>query len=108
MDLKQYYHKIRELEVKLEDAYPIIVSLETGDGGKAGTRAEVPRRLAAKMVVEGTAQLATSEEAKQYREEVEVKRKAAEQTAAASKLQLTVISAVDLEKLRGKTQPSKS
>jgi hypothetical protein len=107
MDLKLYYQKIRELETKLEDEFPIIVSRESADGGKEGTRAEVPRRVAAKMVVEGLARVATPEEAKKYRDAVEERRKAAEQTAAASRLQLTVISAVDLEKLKGKSQPAK-
>jgi hypothetical protein len=107
MDLRQYYKKIHELETKLEDEFPLIVSRESADGGKEGTRTEVARRLAARMVVEGAARLATQEEAKRYRDEVEEKRKAAEQAAAASKLQLTVISAVDLDKLKGRPQPTK-
>ena len=33
MDLKVYYQKIRELEQGFQTAYPVIVSLETPDGG---------------------------------------------------------------------------
>jgi hypothetical protein len=107
MDLRVYYQKIRELEGKIENEFPIVISHETGDGGKEGARSEVPRKLAAKMLVDGTARLATAEEAKQHRDSNEEARKTAEQLAAASKLQLTVITAADLERLKGKAQPSR-
>jgi hypothetical protein len=58
MDLRGYYQKIREVEATIADAYAVIVSLETPDGGKAGTQTEVPRSLAAKMIVSGMAKLA--------------------------------------------------
>ena len=38
--------------------FPLVVSVETSDGGKGGTKTEVPRRLAAKLLVEGQARLA--------------------------------------------------
>ena len=53
MDLRAYYQKIREIETRIEEAFAIVVSLETGDGGKAGIATEVSRGIAAKMVVEG-------------------------------------------------------
>src|ERR1035441_7124302 len=53
MDLQVYYQKIRETEAKMADEFPLVVSMETADGGKSGTTTEVPRRLAAKMLVEG-------------------------------------------------------
>jgi hypothetical protein len=62
VDVRNYYQKIREIDAKLTDPFIVIVSLETGDGGKAGTQTEVSRSLAAKMIVEGTARLATPEE----------------------------------------------
>jgi len=58
MDLRGYYQKIREVEATIADAYAVIVSLETPDGGKAGTQTEVTRSLAAKMIVNGLAKLA--------------------------------------------------
>jgi len=62
MDLRGYYKKIREIEAKIGDVFAVIVSLESPDGGKAGTQTEVSRALAAKMIAEGMARLATSEE----------------------------------------------
>ena len=58
MDLKIYYQKIREVEARIEEQFPIVISKETADGGHAGTATEVPRRLAAKMIVEGLARIA--------------------------------------------------
>ena len=107
MDLRIYYQKIRELESKIGDEFPIVVSRETGNGGKEGIHSEVPRRLAAKMLIEGAARLATADEAKKYRDNSDEVRKAAEQAAAAARVQLTVVSASELERLKGRSQPSK-
>ncbi len=107
MDLRAYYQKLRDLESTIESEFPIVVSRATGDGGKEGTRTEVPRRLAAKMILEGTARLATVEEANRFREDNNEARRAAEQAAAAARVQVTVVSAGDLERLRGKGLPAK-
>jgi len=62
MDLRGYYQKIKEVESKIADAFALIVSLESPDGGKAGTQTEVTRSLAAKMIVNGLAKLVTAED----------------------------------------------
>jgi D-serine deaminase-like pyridoxal phosphate-dependent protein len=62
MDLKTYYQKIKEIESKIPDPFAVIVSLDTGDGGRAGIQTEVSRALAAKMIVEGIARMATADE----------------------------------------------
>ena len=62
MDLKSYYQKIKETQSKITDPYTVVVSLDTGDGGKAGTPVEVSRALAAKMIVEGTARATSAAE----------------------------------------------
>lgn len=41
MDVRQYYRKIREVEADLRETYPLVISLETSDGGKAGDRKSV-------------------------------------------------------------------
>ena len=38
MDLRAYYQKIREIETRIEEAFAIVVSLETGDGGHGDHR----------------------------------------------------------------------
>ena len=50
MDLRQYFKKIKDTEASIEDEYPLIVSLETTDGGKPGALSKcrdkkLPKRL---------------------------------------------------------------
>ena len=101
MDLRAYYQKIRDAEAKIADEFPVLVSRETGDGGKNGTLTEVPRRIAAKMMVEGQALLATLEEKQVFREVQAEAKRVADQLAAAAKVQVTVVSTADLDRLRG-------
>ena len=51
MNLQGFYQKVRETEAAIGEEFPLIVSHGTSDGGKAGTFTEVPRRLAAMLVV---------------------------------------------------------
>jgi hypothetical protein len=67
MDLKGYYRKLREVEAALPSDYVVVVSKETPDGGRAGTLTEVPRRVAAKLILDGAAELATEEQARKLR-----------------------------------------
>lgn len=107
MDLQVYYKKIRAMEGSLRDPSVVLVSLETPDGGREGIRTEVPRRTAAKMIVEGAARLATAEEASEFQEEkVEAKRQA-DQLAAASRMQFTVVSPNELRRLKTGGQTAK-
>lgn len=100
MDLQVYYQKIREIEKKLADEFPLMVSMEMADGGKSGTKTEVPRRLAAKLLVEGQARLASKDEAKAHRDGLAEAMRMAERAAVAAKLQLTVLSTTELDRLR--------
>jgi hypothetical protein len=107
MDLRQYYQKIRDKETEINEAYPIVVSNETTDGGKAGVLTEVTPGIAAKMVVDGVARLATGQEEKVFRAaQVDAKR-AADQAAATSKVQFTVVPTTELNKLKGNPGSSK-
>ena len=59
MDLQIYYQKIRDMETKITDEFPLMVSVETSDGGKGGTKTEVPRGgWRPTLLVEGLARLA--------------------------------------------------
>jgi hypothetical protein len=66
MDLRQYYAKIRQLEGSLEGDFIVVVSCETPDGGRAGVASEVPRALAAKLIVEQQVRAATDEERREF------------------------------------------
>ena len=107
MDLRLYYQKIRDMQGNIAEEFPIIVSKETADGGKDGTKTEVPRRLAAKLVVEGLARLASAEEIKVYRAFMAEGKRLAEQLVQAARVQLTVISTADLERMKGPARTSK-
>jgi hypothetical protein len=107
MDLQVYYQKIREMEKTIVDEFPLLVSMETADGGKGGTKTEVPRRLAAKLLVEALARLASKEELKAYRELLAEAKRVAERAAAAARLQLTVLSTTELDRLRSEARSTK-
>src|SRR5437762_11027300 len=106
MDLRVYYKKIRETETSISEAFPVVVSQETPNGGKAGTKMEVPRRTAAKMIVDGTATLAMAEEAQSFRDEKAAAKQIADDAAAAARLQITLVGSDELSALRGKVRAS--
>ena len=57
MDLRFYYEAIRGIEAGIVEAEVVVVSCETSDGGRGGVKSTVPRKLAARMIVEGLAVL---------------------------------------------------
>jgi hypothetical protein len=100
MDLKKFYQKLRQVESEIMEPFPVVVTEETPDGGKAGQKAEVSRLNAARMIVEGRARLAQPADAAAYRESVEQALREAQQQALAQKVHLNVISAADLRALK--------
>jgi len=91
MDLKVYYRKIREIEAELPDGDVIVVSLETPNRGRAGVPNEVPKHLAARLLVEGKARLASEEEASAFRNEVREASLEANEAATLSRLQVEIV-----------------
>lgn len=100
MDLRAYYRKIRDTVASLPDKDVVVVSHETGDGGKAGVYTEVPKEVAAKMIVDGTAGLATPEEAAGFRERQAAAKEQAEGELAATRVPLSLVSTAELHRLR--------
>ena len=107
MDLQIYYKKIRQTEENLPEGSVVVASLETPDGGRAGVLTEVPRRIAAKMIVEGCARPASTEEAREFLDQKAEAKRQADQVAAASRMQFAVISPNELRKLKGVAAQSK-
>lgn len=107
MDLKEFYKTIREVERGIEEAFPLIVSLSTTNGGRAGVITEVTRYAAARAIVEGHARLASPEEAGAYRAEAERRRLAIQEEEAKHKLSVTVISEADLREIKGAVSSKK-
>jgi hypothetical protein len=79
MDLRVYYQKIRKLEAEIPEPFVVLVSRETPDGGKAGVKTDVPRSLAARLIVEDRAEMASPEEATLFRADRERDLRAAEE-----------------------------
>jgi molybdenum-dependent DNA-binding transcriptional regulator ModE len=97
VDLRQYFKKIRDTESGLSDAFPLVVSLETSDGGKAGTITEVTREQAAKLIVENCARLANDAEKKAYSEKQASEKKAADRAEMARRVQVTIVGQPDFQ-----------
>ena len=95
MDVKQYYRKVREVETTLTEPYVLVVSLETSDGGRAGIVSEVQRFVAAKMIVEGRAGLASEDEKQAYLEQQSATKRAAQKAEMARRLQVAIIAEPD-------------
>jgi hypothetical protein len=100
MDLRSYYRKVRDAEATLTDEHVVMVSLETSEGGKAGVRTEMPRAVAAKLLAEARAQVATEEEAREFHEANRDAREAHEEAEAAKRVQVMVIPTRELKKQR--------
>jgi hypothetical protein len=96
MDLKQYFKKINDAEASIAEQYPLIVSLETSDGGRPGTIVEVSRREAAKAIVENRAVLASENQKKAYFEREAASKKLVEKAELSHRLQIAVISDSEL------------
>ena len=67
MDLRVYYQQIRAVENDIAGRDAVVMSVATRDGGKPGVLSEVARALAASLIVDGRARLATAEEEAQFR-----------------------------------------
>ena len=95
MDLKQYFRKMREIECNISEPFPVVLSLETPDGGKPGMLTEVSRFNAAKMIIEGRAVLANEGEKVAYREQQAALRSAAEKAELAKRVQVAILTDSD-------------
>jgi uncharacterized Fe-S cluster-containing radical SAM superfamily enzyme len=100
MDLRMFYQKLRKIEQEIADPHVVVVSHETPDGGKAGQMSEVSRNLAAKLVVEGKARLASVEEGNGFRKIIDQALQAAEQQNLAQKIQVNVVSEADFRAIK--------
>jgi len=107
MDLRMFYQKLRKIEQEISEAHVIVVSDETPDGGRAGQKAEVSRSIAARLILEGRARLATAGEAAEYRAGVETALREAEQRALAEKVQVNLITDADLRAIKGAAKAEK-
>lgn len=73
MDLRAYYEKIGRIETLIDTAFAVVISRAMPDGGRGGVKTELPRGMAARLIADGKADLASPEEAAQFRAETEAK-----------------------------------
>jgi hypothetical protein len=66
MDVRIYFQKVRQIEAAITKPHAVVVSLETPDGGRAGVSTEVSRVMAARLIAENKARLATDEENNEF------------------------------------------
>lgn len=107
MDLKVFYQKLRAIEQEIASPHVVVVSHATPDGGKAGRKSEVSRAIAATLLLEGRARLATAEESAEYRNAIEEALQAAQQRAAAERVHVNLISDADLRALKNAVRAEK-
>jgi hypothetical protein len=96
MDLRSYYIKVRDTESLLTGESLVVASLATSEGGKEGVMTEVPRRIAAKLIAEGRARVATEEETEGFHESHREAKRQYEMEEAARRVQVMVIPSQDL------------
>ncbi len=100
MDLKAYYQKMREIAQGIDEEFVVVKSLATPDGGVAGRLCEVRRQVAARMVADGVAELASKQEAEGHRRRAAEEKKQADEKQASAQIQFTVVTEGDLKALR--------
>ena len=98
MDLRAYYKKVRDAEATVHGDHVVTVSLETPEGGKAGVKTEAPRDIAARLIAEGRARLASDEESHAFYQANREALEAHEQDQAAKRVQVMVIPANEIRK----------
>jgi hypothetical protein len=108
MDIRQYFRKLRETEASIKDEFPIVISLETPDGGKAGIASEVSRLNAAKMIVEGRAILADETAKAEFKEKQLAARELLERADLARRLQVAIVDQTALAQIRDRKNPTPS
>jgi hypothetical protein len=91
MDLRQYYKKLHELESKMPEAHVLVLSLDTGDGGKEGVITEVPRRNACQLILEGRARRVDQTEEALFRMDEKEKREEFQRAKVASRVQVQLV-----------------
>jgi hypothetical protein len=107
MDLRAFFQKLRKIEQEITEPHVIMVSQETPDGGRPGRLSEVSRSNAARLILEGHAHLATTEEAAEFRAAARRAVEEVQQRMMADKVQVNVISEADLRALRSTSRSGK-
>ena len=91
MDLRIYYQQLRQVEATVPTDPVLVCSLATSDGGKAGVISEVRRGVAAQLLLQGRARLASDDESVEFRADGLARLERAERDSAVKRIQVTVV-----------------
>lgn len=108
MDLKIYYQKIREIEATLTEDHVVVESLPTPDGGRGGVLTEVPKALAARMMVDGRAKTPSEEAAAKFRQSAAEAKRALDAALESSRVHLSLVPTHELNQLRSRAKSEKN
>jgi hypothetical protein len=100
MATKQFYQQVSEVRESIPGPQVVVVSLATPDGGRPGVLSEVRREIAAFMVVEHRARLASPEESREFLDHQAEALRAAEERAALQKIHFAPFSPDDMAMIR--------
>lgn len=89
---------MREVEQSLREPFVVVASQETADGGKRGLLTEVPKHLAARMIADGRACLASEEESRDFHEKKTEAKRLSDQESIASRMQVTLVPTAEFKK----------
>jgi len=95
MDLRSYYKKVHDAEASFKGNEVVVMSLATSEGGKEGVLTEAPRGVAAKLIAETRARVATNDEAREFRNGLRVALAKYQQDEAARNVHVVMVPARD-------------
>jgi hypothetical protein len=90
-NIKEKFAYIRRLIQEIREPFVVIYSLATPDGGRAGVLGYVAREIAARLIANERARLATDGEIADYFAEDERRRQAYEDEIQASRMHIAVV-----------------
>lgn len=108
MDLKAYFRKVREIESTIEGDYAIVVSLETSDGGRPGQMTEVTKQVAARLIMDGKARLAGSDESRDFYQAIACERDEVIRRDAENRINVTLVTERPLPELKPRRRQPKN
>ena len=103
-----YFQKLEEAESTITRSHVVVVSESTPDGGKAGVMSEVSRAVAAQLITEGRARLATKDEEREFRGVKARARAAAEEQRLASRVNITVLADGEMRPIKSPPRTPRS
>ena len=108
MNLRTFFQRVRELKRDLGPGPVVIVSQDTSDGGVEGATVEASTEVAARLIAEGKARVASEEEARKYRADQQEAYLRALEAQEAQRAYYLPVTRESLKQMSGRTKPTVS